>query len=205
MLDVIGAGFGRTGTLSLKAALERLGFGPCHHMMTLLGDDRQVALWRRVLADEPADWDEVFAGFRSTVDWPGACYWREIADHYPGGKVILTVRDPDAWYASTRSTIYTSATAPGPLPPAATVPRQAVWEGVFGGRFTDREYAIGLFEEHNATVRREIAAERLLVFDVAQGWRPLCAFLDVPVPDEPFPHLNSRTDYADTIRRMTAR
>ncbi|MEV5571136.1 sulfotransferase family protein [Spirillospora sp. NPDC052269] len=199
MLDVIGAGFGRTGTLSLKVALEQLGFGPCEHMQSLKGDHERIALWRRALAGSPMDWDEVFAGYRSSVDWPGTCFWDELADHFGDGKVVLTVRDPDAWYTSVRATIHTVQTTDVPgrdeFKDLDALVQESVWERTFGGRFDDRDHAIEVFDRHNAEVRRAIAPDRLLVFDVAQGWAPLCEFLDVAVPGTPFPHHNSRADF----------
>ncbi|GAA2594577.1 sulfotransferase [Actinomadura fulvescens] len=206
MLDVIGAGFGRTGTLSLRAALERLGFGPCHHMMEVIDDLAQVPRWERAAEAEDADWEEVYEGYRSTVDWPGARFWRELAGRYPQARVILTVRDAERWYDSVRKSIYAFATAE--LPPEAerTIGRlralvdDLIWEGTFDGRFEDRAYAISIFEAHNEAVRTTIDAGRLLVFEVAQGWEPLCGFLGVPVPDEPFPRLNDQASIHAMVR-----
>ena len=104
-LSVIGAGFGRTGTESMKLALEALGLGPCHHMKEGLPNPEQISLWRAVARGEPADWDQIFEGYRSAVDWPAAHYWRELAAHYPDAKVVLTVRSPESWYASMENTI----------------------------------------------------------------------------------------------------
>jgi hypothetical protein len=206
MLDVIGAGFGRTGTLSLKLALERLGFGPCHHMLELIDDPVQLALWSRVGQEpESVDWDAVFRGYRATADWPGVRFWRQITDHFAGAKVILTTRDPRQWYESAHASIYRAVTAPVTGDPLAARRREIVarlvWDGEFGGRFGDAAYAIRVFNEHNEAVRRRIAADRLLVFEVTQGWEPLCAFLGVPVPDEPFPRSNDRREFAERVAR----
>lgn len=207
MLDVIGAGFGRTGTLSLKLALERLGFGPCHHMRELVDDPEQVALWARVARGETTDWDEIYRGYRSTVDWPGARYWRELTAHFPRAKVILTVRDPQRWYESVEGSIYRGVTMPVQDPAVAAmrdVVQRLVWDGEFGGRFADVDHAIEVFDDHNDAVRREIPADRLLEFEVREGWGPLCAFLGVPVPDEPFPHVNDRESLAREMRLRSA-
>ena len=207
MLDIVGAGFGRTGTLSLKLALERLGFGPCHHMRELVESAEQVALWARVARGETTDWDEVYRGYRATVDWPGARYWRELAGHFPQAKVILTVRDPRRWYESVEASIYQGVTMQVGDPAVAAmrdVVRQLVWDGEFGGRFADMEHAIGVFTEHNDAVRRAIPADRLLEFEVRQGWAPLCHFLGVPVPDEPFPQVNDRATFAREMRPHAA-
>jgi hypothetical protein len=206
MLDVIGAGFGRTGTLSLKAALERLGFGPCHHMLEVIDHPGQASLWAPVVRGEEPDWDVVYRGYRATVDWPGARYWRELTARYPRAKVILTVRDPRRWYESAAESIFRAAVEPPPADPALArlrrVVRAVVWDGEFGGRFEDARYAMRVFEEHNEAVRREIPAGRLLVFEVRQGWAPLCEFLGAPAPDEPFPHHNDREAFAERRRRL---
>jgi hypothetical protein len=217
-LEVIGAGLGRTGTLSLHAALERLGFAPCEHMTNCFAHPERFALWleaaRRKRGGEPIDWRPLFGGYRATVDWPGAYFWRELIAAHPEAKVILTVRDPQRWYDSTRDTIY-AATQARTATPAARVlygllgwanPRagegfrtvqETVWDGTLGGRFEDRDEAIRIFEEHNRDVVATVPPPRLLVFDVKEGWEPLCAFLGVPVPmGEPFPHVNDSADFS---------
>ncbi|GAA4633031.1 sulfotransferase family protein [Actinoallomurus vinaceus] len=202
MLEVIGAGFGRTGTMSLKLALERLGYGPCHHMIELIDDAEQLDLWSRVAEAGTADWDMVYRDFRATVDWPGAAFWRQLVGHYPEAKVILSVRDPRSWYESAYESIYRarSFVAGDPLSvQRRDVVGRMVWDGTFGGRFEDAEHAMAVFTEHNDAVRREVPAERLLEFQVKQGWGPLCDFLGVPVPDEPFPRSNDRQEFADRI------
>lgn len=208
VLDVIGAGFGRTGTLSLKLALERLGLGPCHHMVELIDNPRQLDLWARVAAGETPDWDVLYEGYRATADWPGVRFWRELTRHFPHAPVILTVRDPRRWYRSARETIYRATFIP-PGDPLSGRHRELVgrlvWNDEFGGRFADAEYAMRVFTEHNDAVRREIPAERLLEFEVGQGWAPLCGFLGVPVPDEPFPRTNDLREFHDRIARRRGR
>jgi len=205
-MDVIGVGFGRTGTLSLKVALEQLGAGPCQHMIPLLDDpDRAGLLCQAAEGDEDC-LEAAFDGFRSTVDWPGTYFWRELTARHPDAKVILTVRDPDEWYESAARTIYTAATMPRPVESPSMAACRAmldatVWEGTFGGRFDDREATIELFENHNAAVRAEIEPDRLLEYEVTEGWQPLCEFLDVPVPDAPFPRLNDTATFTEQIRR----
>ena len=205
-MQVIGAGFGRTGTLSLKQALEDLGFGPCYHMQEVGRRPSHVRLWLEYAETGNARWDELFESFESGVDYPVANVWVELADHYPDARVILTVRDPERWWESTNSTIYGFRTAFAPWFLAAVpyldrfvdMVEKYVWEGLFDGRFTDRDHAISVFNDHADLVRSTCSSERLLEFEVAQGWEPLCAFLDVPVPDKPFPHLND----TDETRRM---
>ncbi|MEV0401924.1 sulfotransferase family protein [Actinoallomurus sp. NPDC050550] len=202
MLQVIGAGFGRTGTLSMKLALERLGFGPCHHMIELIDDQEQLDLWSRVAEDGTADWDMVYRDFRATVDWPGVTFWRQLVAHYPEAKVILTVRDPRSWYESAYESIYRARSylADDPLSrERRELVGRLLWDGAFGGRFEDAEHAMAVFAAHNDEVRREVPAERLLEFQVKQGWGPLCDFLGVPVPDEPFPRSNDRQEFAARI------
>jgi hypothetical protein len=202
-MKVIGAGVGRTGTLSLKAALERLGFGPCFHGRHVLDHPDRLPLWQAAAAGEPVDWSAVFAGYASSVDWPGAAFWRPLTEAFPAAKVILTVRDPDSWYASVSATIFRMFGDGPPDPRVAdarrVVPgldtftafhRRMIWDGFFAGRFADREYAIRIYEEHNARVLREVPPDRLLMISPGAGWEPLCAFLGAPVPAEPYPHLN---------------
>jgi Sulfotransferase domain len=204
-MQVIGVGVGRTGTLSLKAALEQLDLGPCFHMRNVLDHRDRLPLWEAAADGRPVDWNAVFAGYRSSVDWPGAAFWRELLAYYPDAKVILTVRDPARWYDSVRSTIFQlfgggtdsdlAAEALRRIPGIAKMHafnRKVVWDGPFlQGRFDDREFAMQAFTRHNATVQREVPPERLLVYEVSQGWEPLCEFLGVAVPDEEFPHLNT--------------
>ncbi|MFC6020910.1 sulfotransferase family protein [Plantactinospora solaniradicis] len=212
MLHVIGAGFGRTGTTSLKAALERLGLGPCHTMLDLFSHPEQIPLWLEAARGKPVNWTQVYAEYGSTVDWPGARFWREIAAAFPAAKIVLTARDPKAWYDSARSSIYAAAMEPLPASGADPVfaslwhmSREVVWDGVFDGRFDDREHAIRVYEENNRRVIEEVDADRLLVFEVTEGWKPLCEFLGVPIPDEPFPHANDRAEFTAKIHgRRTA-
>lgn len=207
MLDVIGAGFGRTGTLSLKSALERLGFGRCHHMQEVFTQPEALPHWERAARGQDIDWEYVYRDFRSTVDWPGARFWRELVARCPSARVILTVRDPERWYDSAYHSIYqaTLARRDGALSEDPRSRRMGelidaiVWDGTFHGRFGDRDHALKVFAEHNAAVRREVPAGRLLVYEAGQGWEPLCDFLGVPVPDEPYPRLNDRAAFADRL------
>jgi len=211
-LEVIGAGFGRTGTASLKAALERLGYDKTHHMFEVMASKEQMALWHAIgtKPDTPPDWDAVYEGYPAAVDFPTASYWRELAAYYPQAKVVLTVRSPESWWKSARATIIEIGKAP-PAWARALIPpiRQnvemtngTVWHRVFDGRQFDEEHAKRMFEEHNAAVKSELPPERLLVFEVKEGWEPLCAFLGKPVPDEPFPHVNDTDDFKKMIRNV---
>jgi hypothetical protein len=192
-MDVIGAGFGRTGTLSLKAALEQLGFGPCAHFMPLMQDEERALRWLDAASGVPGALEAAIDGHRSTVDWPGAYFWRELVQRHPDAKVLLSVRDPEAWYESMSKTIFAAAAQRAgavDVPPAGRMAQAIVLEGTFKGRCADRDFVISVFEEHNQAVRREVPADRLLEFEVKQGWAPLCDFLGVPVPATDFPRLN---------------
>ncbi len=199
-MEIIGPGFGRTGTNSVKIALEHLGFGPSHHMFEVRDNPEFLADWEAAARGEKLDWDKVFAGYRSQVDWPGAKYWRELAAHYPEAKVILTVRDPDEWFDSVQATIgkFVAARGKHPSPHAnaiAEMAYQLVARATFNDRMTDREHATRIFKQHIAEVQAEIPAERLLTFDLSEGWEPLCEFLGVAVPDIPFPKTNSSKQF----------
>jgi len=204
--------------MSLKVALEELGFGPCYHMSELFEHPEHIKSWEAAAQGEPVDWDEVFAGYRATVDWPGGAFYEELMERFPHAKVILTVREPERWYESARSTIYgTQKVARSPIFPlmALFFPRMRhmkragrmidaiAWAGMFDGRFEDKGHAIEAFERWNEDVKRRVPAERLLVYEVKQGWGPLCEFLGVAAPEgEPFPHLNEAEVFRARIRRM---
>lgn len=206
-LSVIGAGFGRTGTLSLKTALEILGYAPCYHMVEVFEHPEHIPLWHEATKGA-APWDEIFAGYRATADWPACNFWRQLLDHYPTAKVILTVRDPQKWYDSVRQTIYkaTQAAPPDDAPPVRKAQQamaaQLIWQQTFDGRIEDREHAIAVFERHNADVQATVPPEQLLVFSAAQGWEPLCEFLGCPIPEEPFPNVNSSADFQSRLQQM---
>jgi hypothetical protein len=201
-LEIIGPGFGRTGTNSLKLALEHLGFGPCHHMFEVRDNPELLPDWEAAARGEPVDWDRVFRGYRSQVDWPGARYWRELARHFPEAKVILTVRDPDAWFDSVQATIVPFIAARGthPSPHVNAIAEMAyrtIVALIFEDRLSDRDHATRVFREHIAVVKAEIPAHRLLVLDLREGWQPLCDFLGVEVPDVPFPKTNSSKEFVE--------
>ena len=201
-LEIIGPGFGRTGTNSLKLALEYLGFGPCHHMFEVRDNPELLPDWQAAARGETVDWDQVFRGYRSQVDWPGARYRRELVRHFPDAKVILSVRDPDAWFDSVQATIAPFIAARGTHPSPhvnaiAEMGYQTVVAQVFDNRMSERGQATRVFREHIAEVQSEIPADRLLTFDLREGWQPLCAFLEVEVPDTPFPRTNSSKEFVD--------
>jgi hypothetical protein len=198
-IQLIGAGFGRTGTLSLKLALEQLGVAPCYHMTEVFQHPEHVAVWSDATDGRPVDWDALFSGYAASVDWPGCTFWRELADHYRDAKVLLTLRSPASWYASVHETIYQVLSKPPPPDPTFgawhAMVTKLVAERTFGGRFADRAHAIGVYERHAETVQRALPRERLLVYEVARGWQPLCEFLGLPIPDGAFPRVNSKDEF----------
>ena len=201
-LQVIGAGMPRTGTLSMKTALEQLGFGPCHHMTEVFAHPEQWPLWDRIGDGEDIEWEEIFGPYRSVTDAPSVYFWRQLCARYPDAKVVLTERDPPSWYESMTATIFSPQhrEALGGSPVGAIIAKltRRSWAGrddfVRSGP-PPREVMIKLFEDHNAAVRAEIPERRLLIYSVAQGWEPLCAFLGVQVPDTPFPRVNSTEEF----------
>jgi hypothetical protein len=188
-LKVIGTGFGRTGTDSMRTALEILGFGPCHHMRAVMSDEDQMAKWRAVAAGGAADWDSLLGGFGSCVDWPSAHYWPQLVTVYPDTKVILTWRTAESWWDSFEKTILARISSPGNSPESLGI--ALIKDKVFGGRPEDRAHAIATYEANVARVRAEVPPERLLIHEPGHGWEPLCAHLGVPVPDQPYPSANN--------------
>lgn len=204
-LKVIGSGFGRTGTKSLKAALEFLGFGPCHHMHEVMDNPSQVAHWQAAFSGQTVDWNQVFDGYQSQVDWPGAHFWRELAETFPDAKIVHSLRPEEAWWNSFRRTIgklfevHTQLEFPPHICQMLDVTSAALRRDTFPEGADDREAALRSYRLRTEQVRQAIAAQRLLVFDVAEGWEPLCRFLEVPVPDIPFPHHNLRHDFWEAL------
>ncbi len=191
-LKVIGAGLGRTGTMSLKFALEHIGFGPCYHMIEFMAHiPEHLPKWLDVIDGRP-DWDAVFAGYASTVDYPGCTYWRQLVAKWPEAKVILTTRDPDSWFESASETVL----SPRMRAMLADTPIERFMNAAvnqdFGERVDERAFMTDYFRRWKEAVVAEVPADRLLVFRASDGWRPLCAFLGVPVPAEPYPRVNTR-------------
>ena len=209
-IKVIGAGFGRNGTLSLKHALEMLGFRKCYHMMELDQSKDEDLAWLALQRGESVDLDRLFEGYQASVDWPSCNFWREQMAWYPEAKVILSERDPEAWYKSIMNTIY-----PGSVAMRATddpmmkrrseMVFELIWDGLFDGRMDDKDHVIDVYLAHNQTVKDEVPADRLLVFESSLGWEPLCEFLEMPVPDEPYPRTNTTEDFAKMMEANRAR
>jgi hypothetical protein len=201
-LKVIGAGVGRTGTYSLKLAINQLGFGPCHHMEeVLLNMSAQVPLWAAALNGRP-DWAAIYRGYDSAVDWPTAGFFRELHAAYPSARFVLTCRSPESWAESFSETIYKAIAGMDQAPPG-----MRDWLDMAAGVIANTGFPNGLdvpgliraYEAHNAAVRAAIPAQQLLVYQVKEGWGPLCAFLGVPEPAEPFPRTNDRAEFWDRL------
>ena len=202
-LKVIGAGLPRTATWSQKLALEQLGLGPCYHMSEALEHPEHWPIWERAGAGEAIDWEQLFAGWGSTTDAPACQFYKELADFYPEAKVVLSVRDPEKWFASTQNTIMNPAVmgfhaARGSLPMV-----EAVGWGA-DPRLRERDFMLDRFHKHIHDVQQAIPADRLLVYQVSEGWEPLCAFLGVPVPDAPYPQVNSTDEFQAMIASRAA-
>lgn len=200
-MDVIGAGWGRTGTTSAAAALEILGLGPCVQMQTMWDRPDLAEDWAAHYRGQPTDWRAMLAGFRSTVDWPGAWEWHRFAEMWPDAKVLLTLRDAESWYDSALGSIHQwSAPDMDVGPPGVSALVSRVWDEHFGGwdGFRDRDRAMAAYDAHVDEVRHECPPDRLVEWRVADGWSALCRGLGVDEPDEPVPHLNKREDDGQT-------
>ena len=196
-LDIIGTGLGRTGTRTLKAALETLGCGAVYHMTNLFQSPDGLAHWERAAVGADVDWEVLFDGYRGVVDFPGALFWRTLVDRYPSARVIHTTRPPEDWYESAAATIYPAVNGgwTGTTQHILQTTGQWIWGDLFEGRFEDRRRALEIVAAHEAAVLEAVSADRLLVYQVTEGWEPLARFLGVDVPTEPFPSLNTRQDF----------
>lgn len=211
MLEVIGIGFPRTGTMSLKHALERLSLGPCYHMIEVFRRPQDVPFWRSAMQThgEGVAWNEVFADFRSTTDCPAGYFWRQLLSEFPQSHYVLTIRDPDAWYESFLATVYDAMIHPERAPDedhrdVQLMARELILDRMFDGRFLDRDFAISQYHSHINAVQAAIPSEHLLTFDVATGWEPLCEFLQLPIPAQPFPRSNTRDEFRQRITSASA-
>ena len=193
----------------MKGALEHLGLGPCYHMLEVMNRPENADAWYDAAQSGKADWDQILSGYQATVDWPACHYWQPLAAHYPDAKVILTVRDEEAWWQSMSKTILKNfqekdaVLDPGRLR-MRRMTRDLIVERVFGGKLDDRDHVLAAYRRNIEAVRAGLPKARLLVFDVAEGWAPLCAFLDLPVPAAPFPRTNTTQDFLDRMAKRKA-
>lgn len=203
-LSIIGAGFGRTGTLSLKHALERLGYAPCYHMHEVSKKPEHIPQWHALVNDKKINWDKLLDTYQAAVDWPIASFWQQLAKFYPHAKVILTVRDAEKWYESISNTIYYVLSQPvsknNPVKrEQGLMTRQLILDNTFHGNLGNKDKAIQIYEEHNEKVKRTIPSERLLVYNVIDGWDPLCHFLGCSIPDIAFPNTNTTDEFRSDV------
>lgn len=204
-MQLVGAAFGRTGTKSLKAALEMLGLAPCHHMFEVRENAGQLPYWQRAARGEKMDWAEVFREYKACVDWPSARYWREIAATFPDAKVLLTVRDPDAWFDSVQRTILPLMRDHENLDSEIRRQRMAMAYEVivrqtFDERMDDRPHATRIYRDFMNDVRRTVEPDRLIIYETGSGWTPLCEGLGLAVPDAPFPKTNTTEEFVQGLR-----
>ena len=218
-IKIIGAGFPRTGTNTLRESLEKLGYVKTYHMKNLLTNPDNLKYWATLKATGTTDWEKLYDGYQATVDFPCYPWYKEHMKEYPDAKVILSIRPFEKWYTSYHSTIWQAQNPPESERAAmgeriAADPRlqsvmkvmafskQAMTEDHFQGKFLDKEFMEKVFNEHNEEVKRYVPADKLLVFDVSEGWEPLCKFLDVGVHDEPLPHTNKKEDFHEMVKEL---
>jgi hypothetical protein len=218
-LKVIGTGQPRTGTFSLKLALERLGFGPCFHMLTLIEEHPEHIKYFTAARDgKPVAWKELFDSYGSAVDVPAALYARSILEAYPDAKIIHTVRDPEAWYGSVAKTVF-KASQPSPLKKFLTLIKLPFSPAIqkrlpvlayagrmirelYGPNLKDKESVLKAHQRYEEETLKSLPKDKVLIFSVKDGWEPLCAFLGVPVPNEPFPKANSTEEFTARAARL---
>ena len=203
-LRVVGAGLGRTGTHSLKQALEQVLDARCYHMIEVFGRPDDISAWQGAIDGEPPDWRAFFADFGAAVDWPVAGFWTEISAAFPDALVLLSTRDTDGWWTSASRTIFDVAQRAVPPDEPAMVAHMAMIDDMLDRRFTpgwrDEETAKAAYEQHNRAVRATVPGDRLLEWHPGDGWAPICAALQVPVPSEPFPHVNTTNEFRAMAR-----
>lgn len=200
-LRVVGAGLGRTGTASLKLALEQLLGGRCHHMFEVIENPDEIPVWTAAAEGAMPDWEDFLDDYVALVDWPGCSFWPELVEAFPDALVLLSVRDLDAWYDSAAATIFHGAIADPASVPEADDPFGQMWRAIIGDRFVedlaDRSRVVAAARAHNEAVISAIPSDRLLVWSPGDGWEPICAALDMPVPIDPFPRSNSKQEFID--------
>lgn len=218
-IKIIGAGFPRTGTTSLKRSLEMLGYTKTYHMKELLVHPDKLHHWLELEENRTTDWDTLYDGYQATVDFPGYPYYKEHMERYPDAKVILTVRPFEKWYESAYNTVWQA----GPqnlqqklammwrmatssrirkVIPCIKMVKRVFWEKQFEGRFLDKEFAKSVWDRHIEEVKNYVPEDKLLVYDVRDGWAPLCSFLGMPEPTEPLPHLNKKENFKTMLGEL---
>lgn len=214
-LKIIGTGLGRTGTYSLKLALEHLGFGKCYHMTELFQKPEGVKYFRQAEKGVSVEWNELFRNYDSAVDYPVARYFRQITDYYKDAKVIHTYRKPSEWFESASRTIFMANKLPlkrlfkfAMLYPVKKEVRKrypvfmynrSLMKLEFGTDLTDKKFILKKFDQHTENVIKHLSSDRLLIFNPAEGWEPLCRFLGVNIPSENFPYSNTYKEFIEKV------
>jgi hypothetical protein len=212
-MKLIGAGLPRTATMTQKAALEQLGLAPCHHMVSVFGNLPTWEQWRAAI-DGKLRASEIVKDHPAAVDWPSSYFYKDLMEDFPDAKVLLSVRDAEGWARSMRKTIWECLYGDG-LVGHMSMARERIdaqwggwmstlremWttSGLLNGAGTTDEWMIDAFDRYNAEVQAYVPAQRLLVWNPKEGWEPLCAFLELPVPDGPVPHINDSDSFGDLI------
>ncbi len=218
-LKIIGAGMPRTGTSSLGAALAELGFTPCYQMRELLSHPEQANFWLKAIREEVIEWNELFQDYQATLDFPSYRHYCQLLEYYPHAKVILTIRDPQTWYKSAFNTIYqvsephsgqqflkslklADCSATVDIGRVFDLVARELWQKDFQGKFADKHHAISVFNQHIEAVKQNVPSARLLIYEISTGWESLCDFLNVPVPNKTFPHLNEQANFQERVTRL---
>ena len=201
-IKVLGAGFGRTGTNSLKLALEMLGFGPCYHMYEVSSGD--IDIWNEAIDGKNVNWQVLFKEYQSAVDWPAISFLPQLLREYPDAKVILTTRDPEDWFESASNTIFKAMVLGDKIPHKVgrkknEMARRLILDDVFSGRYADKDYCIDVYNQHVRDIAKLVPSDNLLNFRVSDGWQHLCEFLEVPVPCDDFPKTNDRNSFRSAM------
>lgn len=206
-MKVIGCGFGRTGSMSMKIALEQLGVGPCHHMDEVIANPaEQLPYWLAASKGEKINWNDALKGYESCVDWPTAAYWPVLAKHFPEAKILLTTRSAESWYNSISKTIFKimgdATNASGNEPnPFGEMLQHMILENTFNGDITDRDHCINVFNKNVQAVKDSFSGNKLFIYNIGDGWEGLCKWLDVPVPDIPFPRTNNQQEFFELVEK----
>ena len=201
-LKVIGAGFGRTATASPKYALETLLKAPCYHMSEVFDNKGHVEVWKHAAEGTLPDWKDFYNEYGATVDWPSAAFGSELSVEFPDALILLSERDSESWWNSASETIFQLENIPG-----ADEKKRSMLKSLFGNKFTpyyrDKDEAIAAYEQHNKFVKNNVPAERLLIWNATEGWEPICSALNLPIPDTPFPKVNTRQQWQDRVNSKT--
>ena len=192
VLQVVGAGLGRTGTYSLMIALEQLLGGPCYHMTKVTDHPEHIKVWTDASIGHMPIWIDLFQEFQAAVDWPASAFWPEISAAFPDALVLHSVRDPESWWKSASNTIFANL---GHRSPERQIMLDSMFKSRFTSRIQDRDAAIEAFVAHNASVRQLVTEQKLLEWRVEDGWEPICNALALSIPANPFPHANTTEEF----------